>query len=174
MVYINWDKYFLNVCNAVATKSPCLSIQRGAILVRDKNIVATGYNGPARDIPHCGYNRVMKDALLNKELKKYKWNPEQLEDTCPRRIMGYKSGEGLEWCTATHAEQNTIANAARLGVSTLNTTLYINCEIPCKSCLSSLINAGVVEIVVASLEMYDGCAGFIFDKSTVRLRRFEP
>jgi len=125
-----WDKYFHAICCAVALKSPCQSRQIGAILVRDKSIVATGYNGPPRGIPHCG-------------------------SICPRKAAGYKSGEGLHLCPAAHAETNCIVNAARLGVSTLNTTLYMNCITPCRECMKLLINAGVAEIVVDELTQYD-------------------
>jgi len=55
-----WDTYFHSICIAVASKSPCLSRKIGAILVRDKSIVATGYNGPPRGVPHCGHDRNMK------------------------------------------------------------------------------------------------------------------
>lgn len=125
-----WDSYFINICNAVSQKSPCLSRQIGAILVRDKSIVATGYNGPPRGFPHC-------------------------EEKCPRKTVGAKSGERLDLCFAAHAERNCLINAARLGVSTLNTTLYMNTVIPCKDCLIELVNAGVDEIVTVSLDFYD-------------------
>lgn len=126
---LEWDLYFRQVCDAVAKKSPCLSRQIGAILVRDKSIVATGYNGPPRGVPHC--------------------DPE-----CPRKAQGFKSGEGLHLCPATHAEVNCVVNAARLGVSTLGTTLYMNCLMPCVECLKVLINAGVREIVIDDITPY--------------------
>ena len=118
-----WDAYFLSICETVAKQSTCLSRQFGAILVRDKSIISTGYNGPARDVRHCD-------------------GPE-----CPRRRVGYKSGQRLDLCPATHAEANCIANAARNGILTLGSTLYLNGVHPCKDCTSLLINAGVTEIV---------------------------
>ena len=124
-----WDLYFRNICDAVASKSPCHSRQIGAILVRDKSIVATGYNGPPRGVPHC--------------------DPE-----CPRKALGYASGEGLHLCPATHAEVNCIVNAARLGVSTLGTSLFMNCILPCIECLKVLINSGVTEVVVDDTTPY--------------------
>ena len=111
-----WDRYFRSVCLAVASKSPCHSRKIGAILVRDKSIVATGYNGPPRGVPHC-------------------------DPSCPRREAGYRSGEGLHLCPATHAEVNCVINAARLGVVTLGTTLYMNAPFPCMECTKDLINA---------------------------------
>lgn len=171
-----WDKYFLGICEAVAAKSPCFSIKRGAILVRDNSIVATGYNGPARGIPHCGIDRYKADHRLREQLGSEKWPLEfdshSIATTCPRRLLGYKSGEGLEWCPAAHAEQNTLANADRLGVSTLDTTLYMNCETPCHICMSLLINAGVVEIVVSNTKLYDPLTQFILENSNMVVRRF--
>lgn len=128
-----WDDYFQTICNAVASKSPCLSRQIGAILVRDSSIVSTGYNGPARGYPHCkGYSKTI----------------------CPRKLKGYKSGEGLHECPAAHAEGNTVANAARNGVCTIDTTLYMNSMIPCKDCAIILVNAGIREVVVDDVTPY--------------------
>lgn len=119
-----WDLYFRQICDAVASKSACHSRQIGAILVRDKSIVATGYNGPPRGVPHC--------------------DPE-----CPRQAHpDYVSGGLMHLCPAAHAEVNCVVNAARLGVPTVGTTLYMNCIMPCVECLKVLINAGVVEVVV--------------------------
>lgn len=146
----SWDLYFHQLCCAVASKSPCRSRQIGAILVRDKSIVSTGYNGPPRGVPHCG-------------------------EECPRRLMGYKSGEGLELCAATHAEVNCVVNAARVGASTIGTTLYMNCKIPCMECMKVLINAGVVEAVVESIDFYstnrDMMLRLLYDRP-LKLRRF--
>jgi dCMP deaminase len=143
-----WDAYFRNICNAVATKSPCLSRNIGAILVRDKSIISTGYNGPARGIPHC-------------------------TDICPRRKYGYVSGTHMEMCLAQHAEENCISNAARSGVSTVGSTLYMNTYIPCKNCLSTLINAGIVEVVIDEIKFYDKYTQFVVDNSSIKIRLFE-
>lgn len=167
-----WDKYFHSICEAVSSKSPCLSRKIGAILVRDHSIVATGYNGPARGIPHCGHERLMEDKWLQKALRNSGLGTGE-SNTCPRRLMNFKSGEGLQWCTAQHAESNCIANAARLGVSILDTTLYMNCVVPCKNCFGILINAGIREIVVDSPKLYDDHSGFIIDNSHIIIRSFQ-
>lgn len=166
-----WDSYFLSICNAVASNSRCLSRQIGAILVRDKSIIATGYNGPARNIPHCGVSRLLFDEALGEMFSNKKLNGNL--QICPRQQLGFKSGEGLEWCTASHAEQNCIANAARLGISTFNSTLYMNTQTPCKNCLSILINAGVREIVVTDDKPYDRISNFILHQSRLIVRTFE-
>jgi dCMP deaminase len=146
----NWDQYFLSVCDAISSKSPCLSRQIGAILVRDKSIVSTGYNGPARGFPHCSTKG----------------------NTCPRKALGYASGEGLVNCPAAHAEANCIANAARIGASTVGTTLYMNCIIPCKDCMIILVNAGIVEVVVEELTPYHKISAGIAHYGNIKLRRF--
>lgn len=160
----SWDKYFYDICVVVASKSPCLSRQIGAILVRDNSIISTGYNGPPRGVPHCGLERNMHTMSM----KNY---PETL---CPRKWVGCKSGEGLEMCPAVHAEMNAVTNAARKGVSTLGTTLYMNCVVCCKQCMGILMNAGVVEIVVSDSDYYDELAKyFSLSPSFPRIRKFD-
>ncbi len=159
-----WDKYFHNICVAISSKSPCLSRQIGAILVREKSIVSTGYNGPARGYKHCEAVRApMEDCTTKGEVHYSK--------ICPRRAKGYESGQGLHLCPAAHAEGNTIANAARIGASTVGTTFYMNCIIPCKDCAIILVNAGIVEIVVDDDTPYHEISIGILEK--VKIRRFD-
>ena len=169
-----WDNYFRTICIAIATKSPCLSRKIGAILVKDKSIIATGYNGPPRGYWHCGEERFENDDHLSNEIREITPFPSthEIHNTCPRRILCYKSGEGLEWCPAEHAERNCIANAARMGVSTVGSTLYMNCIMPCKNCLSLLINAGIRMMVVDSDTFYDKQSIPIYEKCTILARTF--
>lgn len=168
-----WDIYFHSICIAVASKSPCLSRKIGAILVRDKSIISTGYNGPPRGVAHCGHERMMKDDILSDALVLYaEFKTSDVKDTCPRRLLGHSSGEGMQWCPAQHAEENCISNAARNGVSTLNTTLYMNCIIPCKNCFGTLINAGISEIVVDDTTTYDKHTQYIIEQSNIKIRKF--
>lgn len=127
---MNWNTYFIDICNTVAQNSKCHSRQIGAILVRDRVVIATGYNGPPRGVSHC-------------------------EGECPRRAAGYRSGERLDLCPATHAEQNCIASAARVGACTKGATLYLNTVAPCKWCMGLLINAGVERVITAEPGSYD-------------------
>jgi len=143
-----WDSYFFKICCSVSTKSPCLSRKIGAILVRDHSVISTGYNGPPRGVPHC-------------------------ENECPRYLLGYASGTHMELCPAQHAEENCISNAARLGVSVLGSTLYMNSILPCKNCFGTLINAGIVEIVVNKLKFYDKYTEFLANNSHIKLREFD-
>ena len=171
-----WDTYFHSICIAVASKSPCLSRKIGAILVKDHSIVSTGFNGPSRGIPHCGYERIIKDDSLSHELNvfiKEGNSKAMLNKTCIRKALNYDSGTHMELCPAQHAEANAVSNAARLGVSTVGTTLYMNCVIPCKNCFGTLINAGIVEIVVDDTVVYDKHTQFLIDNSNIKIRRFE-
>ena len=117
----SWDDFFFDSARLLSQRSTCLRRQYGAVLVRDKTIVATGFNGAPRGCQHC-------------------------EDVgCARE--GLPSGAKPEICRATHAEQNCIANAARLGVSTVGSELYIYPEdIPCPLCAKLLINVGIVRV----------------------------
>lgn len=170
---INWDTYFLSICNAVASKSPCLSRKIGAILVRDKSIVSTGYNGPPRGVPHCGHERLMADDYLAAKLFDVYARAAEVRSTCPRKLLGYESGTHMELCPAQHAEENAISNAARLGVSTVGTILYMNSVIPCSNCYGTLINAGIVEIVVEKTDIYDEQAKFLIKNSNIPIRKFK-
>jgi len=151
--------------------SSCLSRQIGAILVRDKTIIATGYNGPPRGVPHCGKERSKKDSLLFDELRQ---NPKLFGDDtmCPRQRLGYDSGEGLHLCPAAHAEENCIINAARIGVEVLGSTMYMNCPIPCKECLKKIINAGIKDVVCTRLDAYDGLSEFLLSYSDLKIRTY--
>ena len=179
---INWDKYFHDICTTVASKSPCLSRKIGAIIVRDKSIISTGYNGPPRNIPHCGHerfivdkelqsivdNQLSLDNFINAHLVRSRFKSE-----CPRKVLDYESGTHMELCPAQHAEENAISNAARLGTSTINSTLYLNYIIPCQKCFGTLINAGIVEIVCTKLKTYDNHTKFLLKNSSIKLREFE-
>jgi len=171
-----WDNYFHSICVAISLNSPCMSRKIGAILVRDKSIISTGYNGSARGIPHCGKDRFLLDdslkGMTDSRLSKELYSPAEINNTCPRQLLGFDSGQGLQYCPAQHAEVNCISNAARLGISVLNSTLYMNSVIPCKNCFSTLINAGIVEIVVDKVTFYDTYTPFIANNSSIKIRSF--
>lgn len=150
---ISWDKYFLQVCDTIASRSPCRSRKIGAIAIKDSRfIIATGYNGPSSGYPHCE------------------------GEICPRQAKGLKSGEGLEFCPAQHAERNVVCEAARLGVSLQGCSMHMNCPVPCRECAKAIVNAGISEIVVTSMIPYpeSGITGAdVFYKSGVRVRKFD-
>ena len=181
---MSWDKYFYDVCAAVAKNSKCLSRQIGAILVRDKTIIGSGYNGPPRGIPHCRERSVegidpfftekIKDMSVDKGYAVATFEiPKALEGACPRKILGFKSGEGLEWCVAGHAERNCLINSARLGISTMGTKMYMTCGIPCKDCMVEIINAGVEELIVTKFLFYDQMSEYLLRHSAIKVRVYD-
>lgn len=123
----NWDEYFMRIAAVVAERSSCLRRNVGAILVRDRRLLATGYNGAPAGIKHCG-----EDGMV-----------------CEREAQGIPSGERHEICRGLHAEQNAIIQAAVHGVSVAGSTLYCTHH-PCILCAKMLINAGVNRIVLAN------------------------
>jgi len=170
------DEWFFNLCLEVGSNSKCLSRKIGAILVRDKSVISTGYNGPPRGIPTCDQR-----WFLDKEFLK-KYGDEIKEGTtkgrCPRYVIGFKSGEGLDVCVAGHAERNALINAARLGIETRGfkddpTTLYMSCGIPCTPCMIEIINAGISEIVVSAVSFYDQSSEYLLQNSDLKIRLFD-
>lgn len=145
----NWDEYFMNMAYLASIRSTCLSRQVGAVIVKDNNPISTGYNGPAIGIEHC------RD-----------------KGGCIRRAMpDYKSGAYLEKCPASHAEQNAIAFAARHGISTENSIIYVT-TFPCKDCMNSIINAGIKKIVYAGI--YDASLSYqIMEESNIEAVQLE-
>ncbi|MHC1593080.1 MAG: deoxycytidylate deaminase [Methermicoccaceae archaeon] len=116
------DEYFMRIALVVSTRSTCLRKKVGAVLVRDKRILATGYNGAPSGMKHCA------------------------EVGCLREQSGVPSGERHELCRGVHAEQNAIIQAALHGVSTEGATLYCTHQ-PCILCTKMLINAKIVRVV---------------------------
>jgi len=167
-----WDSYFYRIAREVASNSKCLSRQIGAILVRDKSIISTGYNGPPRGVPHCTH-RYSCDPHLMESLKRTRGTAELDANVCPRRLLGYESGQGLDLCIASHAEVNTINNAARQGIHTLGSTMYLSCSIlPCKNCLCEIINAGIVEVVTLEYQPYDQTSLFLIEHGGIMVRTY--
>jgi dCMP deaminase len=151
------DNYFMSVAKVVSKQSNCLSRKVGVVVVKDDVIICEGWNSPARKIPHC------QNRNPNKEM------------ICPRKLQGFKSGEGLHLCLAVHGECSAITQAARLGIKLKGTKFYIWAEVyPCKDCLSKMINSGVSEVVIDSrAEPYDELSDYILSNSNIVLRKME-
>ena len=120
-----WDEYFMEMAELTAKRSTCLRRQVGAVIVQEKHIIATGYNGAPRGLEHCS----------------------QREGGCLRQQLGIPSGERHELCRALHAEQNAIIQAATLAQSIEGATIYVTNQ-PCSICAKMIINAGIRRIVV--------------------------
>jgi len=141
MFMSNWDAYFMEIARAVSQNSKCFSRKIGVVIVKDRFVISTGYNGVPRGVIHCEH------LNPNNELE------------CPRKLKGYvssKDGEptGLHLCRAAHAERNAIDIAARLGHHTDGCTMYCMCPIPCIECAKSIINAGIKEVVITEFKEY--------------------
>ena len=172
-----WDNYFFTICKAISLNSKCLSRQIGAIIVKDKSILSTGYNGPPRGVSHCSMRYLSDNQLINTLKDKTDFGTklffENVKDQCPRRVLGYGSGQGLELCIAGHSERNCIVNAARHGISVKNGILYCNCPVPCTPCLIEIINAGIIEVVTTSLICYDQMGEWLIEQSGLKIRVFD-
>ncbi len=120
----SWDEYFMGAAFLICERSTCLRRKVGAVLVKDRQILATGYNGAPRGVEHCDVTG------------------------CLRSKLNVPSGQRHEICRGLHAEQNVILQAACHGVSTQGSILYIT-NTPCSICAKMIINAGIKEIIVS-------------------------
>lgn len=118
----SWDQYFMDITHLVATRSSCLRRHVGALLVKDRNILATGYNGVPTGITHCEKAGCLRERLM------------------------VPSGERHELCRGLHAEQNAIIQAAKHGVNIDGATLYCT-TMPCIICTKMIINAGITTVI---------------------------
>jgi len=143
----SWEEYFMEIARLVARRSTCLRRQVGAVVVKDKNILATGYNGTPSGITHCS------------------------EVGCLRQKLGVPSGERHELCRGLHAEQNAIIQAAKHGTNIAESTLYTT-HSPCIICSKMIINAGIRRIVY--LEGYpDTLAEEMLEESGIEIRAYD-
>ena len=162
----NTDAFFMSITEGVSHFSKCFSRKIGAILVsNDKIIISTGYNGPPRGVPHC--DSPIRHKEINRLMPQIK-DPIP-KNKCPRKFLGFASGEGLFLCPAAHAERNCIINAARSGISTLNSTLYLNTTFPCKECCIEIVNAGIIRVVSLIPEFYDDMGKWILEQAGIEM-----
>ena len=178
---MEWDEWYHELCTVVAKKAQCLSRKIGSVLVKDGTVVSTGYNGPPRGVQTCD-KRWMNDETMRKAagIKEtenhlfYKFQKD-LEGKCPRYVpeFGFKSGEGLEWCVAGHAERNALINAARAGIATKGLKMYMDCGMPCTPCMVEIINAGIEEIIVTKDTFYDQSAQYVLEQSGLNWRIYD-
>ena len=164
-----WDLYFLRLAREVSKNSKCLSRKIGAVLVKDKAVISTGYNGAPRGARNCDERLLNWYVIMNgiNGNTPHKVFVDELPEKCPRRYFGYESGQGLHLCQAGHAERNALIQAARNGISTLGTTLYCYCPIPCKDCMIEIINAGVTRLVFLKGSEYDGYSKVLLEESNI-------
>lgn len=120
---ITWNEYFMEMCDLAAKRSTCLRRKVGAVIVKNNQILSTGYNGAPSGVTHCG----------------------DREYGCIRKHKNIPSGKQQEICMASHAEMNAIAQAAKNGTSIDGATLYCNTR-PCSICSRIIINSGIKKV----------------------------
>jgi dCMP deaminase len=140
------DQYFMDMAHLVSTRSTCIRRQVGAVVVKDKRVLATGYNGSPKGTAHC-------------------------EDLgCIRDQMHIPSGTRHELCRGVHAEQNAVAQAAYFGTSIKDATIYTT-TFPCSMCAKILINAGIAEVVYCD-SYVDDLSKRLFAETNIILRKY--
>jgi len=132
----SWDEYFMGVALLISERATCLRRRVGAVLVKDKRILATGYNGAPSGIEHCSVTG------------------------CLRQKMNIPSGQRHEICRGLHAEQNVLLQAAKFGLSSQGSTIYIT-NAPCSICAKMIVNAGIKEVVFKEAYPDDMAMGFL-------------
>ena len=151
MAFTKWDHRFMEMTDTISGWASCYQKNRkmGAVIVRDKRILTTGYNGAPQGIKPC---------------------VERGE--CLRRKLGIPSGTRAEVCYAVHAEQNALIQAARMGVSVYGATMYVTYR-PCIICTRLLINAGIVRVIYR-YDYPDEFSREILKEAGVELIKFDP
>jgi len=142
----DWDHYFMAIADVVASRSSCVKRRVAAVIVKDKRIITTGYNGTPRGITNCN------------------------EGGCKRCLSLTPSGTGLDECLCSHAEENAIVQAAYHGVSLKGATLYTTFS-PCVICTKMIINAGISEVVFRSLYSLSATAMELLSEAKVVVRQ---
>lgn len=120
----SWDEYFMHIAEVVATRSTCLRRQVGALLVKEKRIISTGYNGTLTKLAHCAVAGCLRDKL------------------------NIPSGERHELCRGMHAEANALLFASTYGVDMHQATIYSTTQ-PCVMCAKMIIQTGIKKVVFA-------------------------
>ncbi|KAF8510002.1 cytidine deaminase-like protein [Hysterangium stoloniferum] len=143
-----WDTYFMTLATLASHRSNCMKRRVGAILVRDKRIVATGYNGTPRNVQNCN------------------------EGGCKRCNSGGRSGDGLDECLCLHAEENALLEAGRERIG-IGAILYCN-TCPCLGCAIKIVQTGVKEVVYNLSYKVDDCTEALFNEAGVIIRQHSP
>ncbi len=143
-----WDRYFMDIAHVAAARSNCCRRQVAAVLVRDRRIISTGYNGTPRGVRNC------------------------CDGGCPRCNSEVPSGENLGECLCSHAEENSIVQAAYHGIMVKGSTLYTTYS-PCLQCAKMIINAGIVEVVYHQRYSIDATSLNLLKEAGVKIRPLE-
>lgn len=144
----DWDEYFMDIAHVVSKRGNCCRRKVAAVIVSDRRIISTGYNGTPRGIKNC------------------------FEDGCPRCASDAPSGESLGECICAHAEENAIVQAAYHGIAVKDSMLYCILS-PCLMCAKMIINAGIKEVIFETEYHFTEQARRLFAAAGVRCRQFE-
>lgn len=143
-----WDEYFMRIAKVVASRSNCVKRKVAAIIVKDRKIISTGYNGTPRGTKNCN------------------------EGGCPRCNSLAAGGTRLEECLCSHGEENAITQAAYHGVSLKDSTLYSTFA-PCLLCTKMIINSGIIEVVYNIDYPLNDTSFNLFREAKVKVRQFK-
>ena len=144
----DWDEYFMDIAHVVAKRGNCCRRKVAAVIVSDRRIISTGYNGTPRGIDNC------------------------FEGGCPRCASDAPSGKSLGECICAHAEENAIVQAAYHGIAVKDSTLYCILS-PCLMCTKMIINAGITEVVYETEYHFTAQARDLFASAGVLCRQFK-
>ncbi|MDP6522785.1 MAG: cytidine/deoxycytidylate deaminase family protein [Kiritimatiellia bacterium] len=143
----DWDTYFMDIAQVVKRRGNCLRRQVAALIVRDHQVISTGYNGTPRGLANC------------------------CDGGCARCSSDAPSGAGLGECVCSHAEENAIVQAAYHGIAVKEASIYSTLS-PCLICAKMIINAGIIEVVYESEYQFTEQTQRLFTESGVKLRQF--
>ena len=142
----DWDEYFMDIARVIKSRANCSRRKVAAVIVRDRQIVSTGYNGTPRGIKNCN------------------------EGGCARCNSDAPSGQSLSECVCCHAEENAIVQAAYHGISVKGGTLYCT-NSPCLMCTKMIINAGIAEVVYDEEYHFGEQSRALFQEAGVTCRK---
>lgn len=147
----SWDKYFIRIAKLVASRSSCLTRKVGAVIVKDKMIISTGYNGTSRGIKNCNEGGCQRCA--------------------DRKSGKLKSGERLDECVCVHAEENALLQAAYNGISIKGGIFYTSLY-PCNYCTKHIINSGIRKVYYSDKYKLDEVSKNLFKEAGVELLQY--
>jgi dCMP deaminase len=144
----SWDEYFMSIAEVVASRSNCVKRMVGSIIVADRRIISTGYNGTPRGVRNCN------------------------EGGCPRCNGGAEAGTRLDECLCSHGEENAITQASYHGVSVRGAGIYTTFS-PCLICTKMIINAGIVEVIYGTDFPLEGVSSSLLREAGIKVRRVD-
>ena len=145
----DWDTYFMDIAHVVGTRGNCSRRRVAAVVVKDRRIISTGYNGTPRGVKNC------------------------MDGGCARCASNAPSGSGLGECICSHAEENAITQAAYHGIRLKGSIIYVTI-CPCLTCAKMIINAGIVEVVYGGDYVFTEQTRALLSEAGVKFRRYHP